>query len=925
MGRLLDKIFGSHSEQEMKKLIPMVDAIEALADKMHSKTDNELRECTDIFRNRIKNGETMDDILVETFAVCREAATRVLHETPYKVQLLGGIVLHQGRIAEMKTGEGKTLVATLPVYLNAVTGKGVHVVTVNDYLAKRDSEWMGKLYNFLGLTVGLIVYGLTKEEKQKAYNSDITYCTNNELGFDYLRDNMVTKKEDLVQRGLEFAIVDEVDSILIDEARTPLIISGAGEKSSDMYKRADSFAKTLKKEVVIDEGNTSKIQRIVDGQKDDADEYSVDKPDYIVDEKNRTASITPKGVEKAERYFGVENLTSYENQTLLHHINNSLKAQSIMKRDVDYVVKDNQVLIIDEYTGRMMFGRRYSEGLHQAIEAKENVNVERENKTLATITFQNFFRMYHKLSGMTGTALTEENEFMEIYKLDVIAIPTNRPVIRLDFSDIVYKTRAAKLDAVINDIVECSAKQQPVLIGTISIEKSEELSLMLRRRGIRHEVLNAKHHEREAEIIAQAGRLGAITIATNMAGRGTDIVLGGNAGYAAMQKLRKEITDEEVLMQANGYNETSDQRVIQARELYKEYVKSFKESMKDNREQVLQRGGLYILATERHESRRIDNQLRGRSGRQGDPGMSRFYLSLEDDLMRLFAQDKLSNMMDVLKVPDDIPIEAKIITNTIETAQKRIEGINFQRRKTVIQYDDVMNMQRNLIYAQRRQVLEGQDMKVSYQKMMDSVITRLTDDYCAHNNPSDWNYEAVSERLNELFPAEYNPLLPLDDFKREKFIQKSFNEFLIEKYLARYNEKEMELSPDLMRQIERILLLRTVDTRWMDHIDAMDQLRAGIGLRAFGNKDPVMEYKFEGYRMFEEMTNGIQEDTLRRVFSIKKQTEVSKEENKIRINATVAGDEIQKPKIVSGGRVGRNDLCPCGSGKKYKKCCGAKE
>ncbi|MFA7673824.1 MAG: preprotein translocase subunit SecA, partial [Clostridia bacterium] len=850
MGRLIDKIFGTHSEQEIKKLMPMVDAIEALTDEMHSKTDGELKEYTDVFRNRLKSGESMDDILVEAFAVCREAATRVLHETPYRVQLLGGIVLHQGRIAEMKTGEGKTLVATLPVYLNAITGKGVHVVTVNDYLAKRDSEWMGKLYNFLGLTVGLIVYGLTKEEKQKAYNCDITYCTNNELGFDYLRDNMVTRKEELVQRGLEFAIVDEVDSILIDEARTPLIISGAGEKSSDMYKRADSFAKTLKKEVVIDEGNTSKIQRIVDGQKDDEDEYSADKPDYIVDEKNRNATITPKGVEKAERYFAVENLTSYENQTLLHHINNALKAQSVMKRDVDYVVKDNQVLIIDEYTGRMMFGRRYSEGLHQAIEAKENVNVERENKTLATITFQNFFRMYHRLSGMTGTALTEENEFMEIYKLDVISIPTNRPVIRQDFSDIVYKTRAAKLDAVINDIIECSQKQQPVLIGTISIEKSEELSLMLRRRGIKHEVLNAKHHEREAEIIAQAGRLGSVTIATNMAGRGTDIVLGGNAGYAAMQKLRKEITDEEIIVQANGYNVTSDERVLQARELYKEYEKSFKESMKDNREQVLQSGGLYILATERHESRRIDNQLRGRSGRQGDPGMSRFYLSLEDDLMRLFAQDKLSNMMNVLKVPDDIPIEAKIITNTIETAQKRIESINFQRRKTVIQYDDVMNAQRNLIYAQRRQVLEGQDMKGSYLKMMDSVITRLTDDYCAHNNSTDWNYEAVCERLNELFPEQYNPLLPLDDFKGDKFTQKTFNEFLIEKYAARYNEKELELSPDLMRQIERILLLRTVDTRWMDHIDAMDQLRSGIGLRAFGNKDPVMEYKFEGYGMF---------------------------------------------------------------------------
>ncbi|HPL08523.1 MAG TPA: preprotein translocase subunit SecA, partial [Clostridia bacterium] len=688
MGRILDKIFGTYSDREIKKILPLVEDIEALADEMKGKTDAQLRAYTNLFKQRLEDGETLDDILVEAFAVCREASTRVLHMTPYKVQLIGGIVLHQGRIAEMKTGEGKTLVATLPVYLNALSGKGVHVVTVNDYLAKRDSEWMGKLYNFLGLSVGLIVYGLTKEQRENAYNSDITYCTNNELGFDYLRDNMVTRKEELVQRELHFAIVDEVDSILIDEARTPLIISGAGEQSSNLYKRADNFAKTLKKKVVIEEDSGGKLQRIMEltGQEEE-DEYAPDKPDYIVDEKNRTASLTPKGVEKAERYFNVENLTSYENTGLLHHINNAIKAQSIMTRDVDYVVKDNQIIIIDEFTGRMMFGRRYSEGLHQAIEAKENVKVERENKTLATITFQNFFRMYGKLSGMTGTALTEEEEFREIYKLDVIAIPTNKPVIREDYPDVVYTTRKAKLDAIVADIIECSQRQQPVLIGTISIEKSEELSLMLRRRGIKHEVLNAKHHEREAEIVAQAGKPGAVTIATNMAGRGTDIVLGGNAGYMAMQKLKKEIFDENILLQADSFNETDDEAVIEARNLYRQYEADFKKLIEEDRKRVLEKGGLYILATERHESRRIDNQLRGRAGRQGDPGMSRFYLSLEDDLMRLFAQDRLANMMNVLNVPDDIPIEAKIITNTIETAQKRIEGVNFQRRKTVIQYD----------------------------------------------------------------------------------------------------------------------------------------------------------------------------------------------------------------------------------------------
>ncbi|MBP7343531.1 MAG: preprotein translocase subunit SecA [Clostridia bacterium] len=923
MGKLLDKIFGTHSEQEIKKIMPLVEAIDALAESMKEKTDSELKAYTDIFRKRLEEGQTLDDILVEAFAVCREAATRVLHLTPYKVQLIGGIVLHQGRIAEMKTGEGKTLVATLPVYLNALAGKGVHVVTVNDYLAKRDSEWMGKLYNFLGLSVGLIVYGMSKEEKQKAYNSDLTYCTNNELGFDYLRDNMVTRKEELVQRELQFAIVDEVDSILIDEARTPLIISGAGEQSSDMYKRADNFAKTLKKKVVIEEESGGKLQRIMDmtsGTEDD--DYSEDKPDYIVDEKNRTASLTPKGVDKAERYFNVENLTSYENTGLLHHINNAIKAQSVMTRDVDYVVKDNQIIIIDEFTGRMMFGRRYSEGLHQAIEAKENVKVERENKTLATITFQNFFRMYGKLSGMTGTALTEEEEFREIYKLDVIAIPTNRPVIREDYPDVVYKTRKAKLDAIVADIIDCSQRQQPVLIGTISIEKSEELSLLLRRRGIRHEVLNAKHHEREAEIVAQAGKPGAITIATNMAGRGTDIVLGGNAGYMAMQKLKKEIFDESILLQADSYNETEDENVIQARNLYRKYETEFKQLIQEDRKKVLEKGGLYILATERHESRRIDNQLRGRSGRQGDPGMSRFYLSLEDDLMRLFAQDRLSNMMDVLKVPDDIPIEARIITNTIETAQKRIESINFQRRKTVIQYDDVMNTQRNLIYSQRRQVLDGTDMKASYLKMLESVLSRLTEDYCHNQKSSDWNVEAITERLSELMPKEYNPVEEINE-GLSGYNEKTFLQMLLDSYTLNYEKKEQELGSELLRELERIILLRTVDIHWMDHIDAMDQLRSGIGLRAFGQKDPVMEYKFEGYTMFEEMTNSIQQEALKKIFTIHRQTEVKKEESKIKINAQLAPDDIQKPKTSSQARVGRNDLCPCGSGKKYKKCCGA--
>ncbi|HQC67955.1 MAG: preprotein translocase subunit SecA [Firmicutes bacterium ADurb.Bin099] len=923
MGRILDKIFGTYSDREIKKILPLVEDIEALADEMKGKTDAQLRAYTDVFKQRLKDGETLNDILVEAFAVCREASTRVLHMTPYKVQLIGGIVLHQGRIAEMKTGEGKTLVATLPVYLNALSGKGVHVVTVNDYLAKRDSEWMGKLYNFLGLSVGLIVYGLTKEQRENAYNSDITYCTNNELGFDYLRDNMVTRKEELVQRDLHFAIVDEVDSILIDEARTPLIISGAGEQSSDLYKRADNFAKTLKKKVVIEEESGGKLQRIMEltGQEEE-DEYAPDKPDYIVDEKNRTASLTPKGVEKAERYFNVDNLTSYENTGLLHHVNNAIKAQSIMMRDVDYVVKDNQIIIIDEFTGRMMFGRRYSEGLHQAIEAKENVKVERENKTLATITFQNFFRMYGKLSGMTGTALTEEEEFREIYKLDVIAIPTNKPVIREDYPDVVYTTRKAKLDAIVADIIECSQRQQPVLIGTISIEKSEELSLMLRRRGIKHEVLNAKHHEREAEIVAQAGKPGAVTIATNMAGRGTDIVLGGNAGYMAMQKLKKEIFDESIILQADSFNETDDEAVIEARNLYRQYEADFKKLIEEDRKRVLEKGGLYILATERHESRRIDNQLRGRAGRQGDPGMSRFYLSLEDDLMRLFAQDRLANMMNVLNVPDDIPIEAKIITNTIETAQKRIEGVNFQRRKTVIQYDDVMNTQRNLIYSQRRQVLDGTDMKGSYLKMLESVLTRLTDDYCQSNRSNDWNMQAISDRLNEMLPKQYNPLLKGNTVDAD-YNEKSFRQMLIDSYSKDYDDKETELSPSLMRELERIILLRTVDIHWMDHIDAMDQLRSGIGLRAFGQKDPVMEYKFEGYMMFEDMTNSIQEEALKKIFSVHKQTEVKNEESKIKVNAQMAPDDVQKPAVSSNARVGRNDPCPCGSGKKYKKCCGA--
>ncbi len=923
MGKLLDRIFGTYSEKEIKKIIPMVDAIEALADEMGRKTDEELKEYTNIFKKRIKEGQDLDDILVEAFAVCREASTRVLHMTPYRVQLIGGIVLHQGRIAEMKTGEGKTLVATLPVYLNALSGRGVHVVTVNDYLAKRDSEWMGKLYNFLGLSVGLIAYGMTKQEKQDAYNSDITYCTNNELGFDYLRDNMVTQKEDLVQRELAFAIVDEVDSILVDEARTPLIISGAGEESSPLYKAADFFARGLKKKVIIEEDSGGKIQRIMDLAAQEEDEYAEDKPDYIVDEKNRTASLTPKGVDKAEKYFNVESLTSYENTTLLHHINNAIKARSLMQKDVDYIVKDNQIIIIDEFTGRMMFGRRYSEGLHQAIEAKENVKVERENKTLATITFQNYFRMYKKLSGMTGTALTEEEEFIEIYKLDVIVIPTNRPVIREDFPDIVYKTVPAKLKAIVDDIYECSQRQQPVLIGTISIEKSEELSLLLKRRGIKHEVLNAKYHEREAEIVAQAGKPGSVTIATNMAGRGTDIVLGGNAAFMAMQKLKKEIFDEEVLLQADSFNETDNQEVLRARELYTKYESEFKKDIEKDKQFVIEKGGLYILATERHESRRIDNQLRGRSGRQGDPGASRFYLSVEDDLMRLFAQDRLSNMMDMLKVPDDVPIEAKMITNTIETAQRRIESINFQRRKTVIQYDDVMNAQRNLIYEQRRQVLDGRDMKMSYLKMLESILERFTEDYCSSQKSSEWNLLAMEERLNELFPSRYNPLTKDTDLN--SYNKESFYTYLYKYFEEKYLEKEEELGFELMREIERMILLRMVDMHWMDHIDAMDQLRSGIGLRAIGQKDPVLEYKFEGYTMFETMTNSIQEDALLRIFSISKQTEVEKPESKVNIITTSHGsdEEVRKSPKVVNQKPGRNDPCSCGSGKKYKKCCGA--
>ncbi len=906
---IIEKVIGSYSDRELKRIQPIVDEINEIEPDIKALTDEQLRAKTFEFKEKIAKEEaTVDDIMAEAFAVVREAGIRVLGMRHFDVQLIGGIVLHQGRIAEMKTGEGKTLVATLPVYLNALEGKGVHVVTVNDYLAKRDSEWMGKIYRFLGLTVGLIVHDMDNDERRKAYNCDITYGTNNEFGFDYLRDNMVIYKEEKVQRDLHYAIVDEVDSILVDEARTPLIISGAGDKSTDLYKRANSFVSKLKAKVFT--------------QTDDKQHNDDIEEDYIVDEKAHTANLTSNGVRKAEQYFMLENLSDPENLTISHHINQAIKAHGLMKMDKDYVVKDGEIIIVDEFTGRLMYGRRYSDGLHQAIEAKEGVKVERESKTLATITFQNYFRMYKKLSGMTGTAQTEEQEFQDIYKLDVIVIPTNKPLKRKDYSDSVYKTEVGKFNAVINDVVECNQKGQPVLIGTISIEKSEFLSSMLRRRGVKHEVLNAKYHDREAEIIAQAGRKGAVTIATNMAGRGTDIVLGGNAEYMAKQEMRKQGFDEELISQSTSYSETKDEIVLNARKTYRELNEKFKKQIDKEKEEVYEAGGLFIMGTERHESRRIDNQLRGRAGRQGDIGASRFYISLEDDLMRLFGTDRIKGLVNALGLEEDQPIEHKMLSGAIENAQKRVEGKNYQIRKHVLQYDDVMNKQREVIYGQRSQVLNGENLKENYVKMIEGLAESVAKLYCTETpHPDLWDWEAIDSFLASGFLSK-GEIKPTNE-EMERMVKEDVSDNIIELLNKRYDSKEEELGPDLMRELERVILLRVVDQKWMDHIDAMEQLKHGIGLRAFGQRDPVVEYKFEGFEMFEEMIKNIQEDALKLILNTHIEKDQNVERERVAEPTSASHGDEPKKSVSKGAKVGANDPCPCGSGKKFKKCCGS--
>ncbi|MFQ9061696.1 MAG: preprotein translocase subunit SecA [Oscillospiraceae bacterium] len=911
---LFTKLFGTRSEREVKKLEPQVEAVMALEEPYKKLTDQELRAKTQEFKDRYASGETLDALLPEAFAVCREAADRVLGMRPYRVQVVGGIVLHQGRIAEMKTGEGKTLVAILPAYLNALAGRGVHIVTVNDYLAKRDSEWMGKVYRFLGLSVGLIVHDLTAEQRRAAYAADITYGTNNELGFDYLRDNMAIYKQEMVQRGHAFAIVDEVDSILIDEARTPLIISGKGEESSKLYEMADYFVSRLKKQVFSTTDN-----------KELQDQYDCD---YIVDEKDRSVSLTQKGIEKAEQFFNVENLADPENATLSHHINQAMKARGLMKRDIDYVVKDGEVIIVDEFTGRLMYGRRYNEGLHQAIEAKEGVKVASENKTLATITFQNFFRLYDKLSGMTGTALTEEEEFSGIYNLDVVEIPTNKPVIRIDDPDVVYKTEAGKYRAVIAQIKECHAKGQPVLVGTISIEKSELLSQMLKREGIPHNVLNAKHHEKEAEIVAQAGHLGAVTIATNMAGRGTDIMLGGNAEYMAKNELRKQGLSDELIAESNSFAETEDPEILAARAAYTEAYKRFKVETDKQAELVRQAGGLFIIGTERHESRRIDNQLRGRSGRQGDPGETRFYLSMQDDIMRLFGSERIMNMMETLGIDEDTPIDAKILSGAIENAQKTVEGRNFQSRKNVLEYDDVMNVQRKIIYEQRRQVLDGEDLQKNIQSMMRFYVdTYVASAFGEQPKLADKQhfFEMMTHFEPIFFPAG---TWLLSDEELAALTREQAEEKILSLMQRAYAKREEQFTSPVMREIERVVTLRVVDEFWMDHIDAMDDLRQGIRLRAYAQTDPVIEYKREGFDMFEAMNDAIKEEIVRRVFLVRiKTNEEIKRQRVAKVTGEGAGGDktVKRQPVVKKIKVGPNDPCPCGSGKKYKKCCRDKD
>lgn len=912
---ILKSLFGNYSKRELKRIQPIVDSVLELEDKYQKMDNEELASQTDILKERLKNGETLDDILPDAFAVCREASSRVLEMKHFPVQIVGGVVLHQGRISEMKTGEGKTLVATLPAYLNALTGKGVHIVTVNDYLARRDSEWMGKLYKFLGLSVGLIVHDLDNDKRKKAYSCDITYGTNNELGFDYLRDNMVIYKEHKVQRGHSYAIVDEVDSILIDEARTPLIISGPGDKSTDLYKTANKFAKTLKM-IKVKEMNS----------KEDNDEIYKD-CDYVVDEKAKTATLTPSGVKKAEAYFDLENLTDSDNITIQHHINQAIKARGVMTKDIDYVVKDGEVIIVDEFTGRLMYGRRYNEGLHQAIEAKEGVKVERESRTLATITFQNYFRLYDKLAGMTGTAMTEEVEFREIYKLDVVEIPTNKPMQRIDKPDNIFKTEKGKFEAVIEDIIKCHEKGQPVLVGTISIEKSEILSSMLKKKGIKHEVLNAKYHEKEAEIVAQAGKKGAVTIATNMAGRGTDIVLGGNAEYMAKAEMRNMKFTEEQIVESTSFSETDDEEILKARKKYKELFEKHKKEIEKEAEAVKEAGGLFIMGTERHESRRIDNQLRGRSGRQGDPGMSCFYLSAEDDLMRLFGGERIQTFLEKYNVEENVPIESKMLSRAIENAQKKVEGRNFGIRKNVLQFDDVMNRQRELIYDQRNKVLDGEDLKVQITSMIEQAIKETVSKYISEDTlKEDWNIEGLRDYYLGWILNEDDIKYSIDDLENVQV--DDIIKIITDKAKDLYENREKGFGTDIMRELERVVLLKNVDTQWMDHIDAMEELKRGIRLRAYAQRDPVVEYRLEGFDMFDEMIASIRTDTARMILTvrIKHQNEAPKREqvaNPAAAGSSGTGDENRT--VRKGKKIGRNDPCPCGSGKKYKKCCGRDE
>lgn len=906
----MEKIFGTYSDRELKKIEPLVNKVMSLEGEMEKLSDTELKDKTEEFKNRIKNGETTDDLLPEAFAVVREAAWRVLGMKHFRVQVIGGVVLHQGRIAEMKTGEGKTLVATLPAYLNALEGKGTHIVTVNDYLASRDRDWMGKVYEFLGLSVGCIIHDMDQKERQVAYNADITYGTNNEFGFDYLRDNMVIYKEEMVQRGLHFCIVDEVDSILIDEARTPLIISGQGDESIDLYVRARDFVNTLSHRIKSqDEIDLERFNR----------EFEEETVDYVIDEKDKTATLTDKGITKAEKYFGIENLSDAANMELSHHINQALKAAGTMHRDIDYVVKDGEVIIVDEFTGRLMYGRRYSEGLHQAIEAKEGLEVRAESKTLATITFQNYFRMYDKLSGMTGTAMTEEGEFRDIYNIDVVEIPTNKPVQREDDNDHIYINEDAKFKAVTREIAEAHEKGQPVLVGTVSIDKSEKLSKYLKRAGIKHNVLNAKNHEQESEIVAQAGRFGQVTIATNMAGRGTDIVLGGNPEYLAKKELKKQGMEEEMLEYADSYFKTDNPEILKAREDYQALVKKFKVETDKEAEEVKKVGGLRIIGTERHESRRIDNQLRGRSGRQGDPGSSRFYISADDDLIRLFAGDRFKDTMLKLDPAEDEPIEHKILTRLIESAQRKVEGNNFSIRKNVLKYDDVMNKQREVIYAERRRVLEGENLRDDIIAMRNDVIDKAIDFYnkLDDNNKNYLDFEAIRNFGVATFDFE-------EDFlkKLENPTVDSLKAYFKELADAKYLEKEEEFGEEKFREIERVALLQNVDQKWMDHIDAMDQLRKGIGLRAVGQTDPVRAYAEEGFDMFEAMNESIKEDTVKMLYHVVNPERVQRVRVAKEVETVNPDDGKQKPFVRKEKKVGRNDPCPCGSGKKYKNCHG---